>query len=182
MERLPALLRYTLLWVVAGAVVAIVVVSLLDSYAGDERVALPPLEQTRLEPAAAAAGCVLQQARGATPLALPVTGRARVPPAAPGVYERPPPADAIVAALRRGVVVVYHATDLRRDQIATLRALRAAIPNGTILIAQPEPPFPLAATAWRHLLGCADASEGAVEAVRLFRARFLGRGAGAAAR
>jgi hypothetical protein len=42
MKSLAALVRYALLWVVAGGAVAIVVVSLLERGARDPRVTLPP--------------------------------------------------------------------------------------------------------------------------------------------
>ena len=178
-ERSPrtgrrALLRYATGWVLAGALVVGLAVAALDA-PGDEEVSLPPVREVELTPAARTAGCDLAPAGRDAP-GLVVAGPAGGAPAAPGAYREPPPVDAQIAALRRGTIVVHHDPELPGEQVERLDTLRRAVPRGTILIANPTMSYAVAVTAWRRLLGCPRFDSRSIDAMRLFRGRFIGRG------
>jgi hypothetical protein len=93
------------------------------------------------------------------------------------VYDDPPDGADLVAALRRGVIVIQHRADLPDDVVDELRALQKAIPEGTIVTPEPvRTRFAVAVVAWRRVLGCRTYARGAVDAIRLFRGRFIGSG------
>ena len=158
-----------------AAAVVLLATTLVHDDARDEDVALPPIVATELTAAAAKAGCVLR--RGRVRGRGLVTGGPRSAPAEPAVYEdRRPPAPAIVAAIRRGAVVIDYRPDVPRDGIEALGALQRAVPRGTILAPNGEMEFVVAVTAWRRLLGCRRLDGRTLDAVRLFRGRFIGSG------
>jgi hypothetical protein len=98
-------------------------------------------------------------------------------PARPGVYEEPPGGEALTAAMRRGIVVIQYRPGLGDSQREELHILQKALPQGTVVTPNDTAmPFQLAATAYRRLLGCRRYSADALEAVRLFQGRYLGRG------
>jgi hypothetical protein len=170
-----ALLRYTLAWLAAGAVAAALLVALLDD--GDELVALPPVRQIDLVAAARAAGCELREPGAAVVLNPPVKGSTPAEPASPGVYDRPPDIETLVAALQRGVIVIHYRPSLPRRRVDELRRLQGAVPDGTIVTPNGTGmEYEVAATAWRRLLGCPRLTAASVDAVRLFRGRFLASG------
>ena len=168
-----ALLRYAAGWVLAGAlIVGLALATIGDG--GDEDITLPPVLEVELATAARNAGCQLAPAgRGAPGL---VVSGPRSAPAAPATYREPPPVPALVGALRRGNIVVHHDPELPGDEIERLDTLRRAVPRGTIVTANPAMPYTIAVTAWRRLLGCPRTGARTIDAVRLFRGRFIGRG------
>ena len=169
---LRPLLVYIAGWLLAAAAVAVVVLVLLS---GDEDpVALPPVQETELSSAATNAGCVLRAGDDA-PASPPLSGP-RAVPAAPGVYDAPPPARALVGALRHGTIVILYRPESAQDAVKVLRQLQAAVPRGTIVTPYGEMPFVVAVTAWRRLLGCRAMSDRTLDAVRLFQGRFVGSG------
>lgn len=160
-----ALLRYAAGWGLAGAVVAAALLLLFRSSAVPE---LRPLQQVELSAAARAAGCRLQ------PAALPDRDPARPVPA--GVYDAPVPEGGTVAALRRGLVVVTYRLELGKEDRQRLEVLQKVVPQGTVLA--PDGAAAGAAMrvrAWRMELGCPRADDRTIEAVRLFRGRYIGR-------
>jgi len=141
----------------------------------EEEVSLPPVRQTELTEAATAAGCELRGNRPADPRGPAVDGP-RAAPAAPGVYSRPVSGGALVGAIRRGTIVIHYRPPLAEDRVDQLEELQKAVPVGTIVTPNEGMRYVLAVTAWRRLLGCRRFDGGTVDAIRLFRGRFIGSG------
>ena len=169
------LLRYAAGWLLAGALVAGLLVWIVDD--GEEDVSLPPIEQTRLAAAARVARCQLRHPRHGELLNPPVEGARATKPLRPGVYDEPGSVESVIAAVRRGVIVVQYRPGLPEERIEQLGELQRAVPAGTIVVPNAtRMPFEIAVTGWRRLLGCPRFSEDSIDAVRLFRGRFIGQG------
>lgn len=169
-----ATLAYAAGWLVATAVVVGVLLAVLDS-GGPEEVSLPPVQETELDRAAARAGCQLRRAEGEQ-LNPPVEGGVGASPAQPGFYEESPDVESLVAAMRDGVIVI-HFRDLASSEVELLRSLQEAVPDGTIVVRNDTAmPFVVAVTAYRRLLGCRTLDEVSLDAIQLFRGRFVGSG------
>jgi hypothetical protein len=164
---------YVLAWLVIGTAAALGAVTLLKDR--KDLPALPPVRQTELTAAAAAAGCRLMHVR--TTGNPPAAGASDASPARPGTYTSPLRAEAIVAALRRGIVVVHYLPGVSDGLLRKLEAIQASVPRGTILApSETTMPYELASTAYHRLLGCPRLTAAALDAVRLFRGRYLGSG------
>ena len=161
------LLRYVAGWLAAGAVLLVLVFTLLPREGGDEVVPLPPVRQTELSEAARAAGCVLR-AQGEP-------GR-RGSPARPGVYSRTVDPRALIGAVRVGTIVIHHRPALGDGALDRLRAIQRAVPAGTIVAPRADMPDLVAVTGWRRRLGCRRLNAATFDAIRLFRGRFIGSG------
>jgi hypothetical protein len=172
-----ALMLYVVAWLAAGAVVAaVLLVAMRGDGGGDAAdVSLPPVRQTELTTAAERAGCLLRagsrRARNE-----PVVEGAAAPPAATQYYDVAPAGASLVGAMRRGVVVISYRPQLAREHRERLRVLQRAVPRGTIVAPNAAMPFEIAVTAWRRLLGCRRVGAGTLDAMRLFRGRFVGSG------
>lgn len=144
---------------------------------GREEVELPPLQETRLASAARTAGCELRRDRGPGRLNPPATGPRRAAAAAPGVYDAPPPPDEVIAAVRRGIITIQYDEALTGDERDQLEAVQRVLPGGTIVAPNTtRMPYRVAAVGWRNMLGCRRLSGQAIDALRLFRGRYVGRG------
>lgn len=141
----------------------------------DEEVSLPPVRQTELREAAVAAGCELREDRPGLRLAPPVVGP-RASAARPGVYSRPIATRALVGAIRTGTIVILYRPPLPEDRVEQLEEIQQAVPGGTIVAPSRGMRYGLAVTAWRRLLGCRRFDGRTIDAVRLFRGRFIGSG------
>lgn len=169
------LARYVATWVVAGVLV-VAAVAVLGPEDRSDPAGLPPVRETELTRAVRAAGCEIRTDRGPDALNPPVDGP-RGAAAEPGVYDPPPAPDEIVGALRRGLIVIHYRRGIDEQLVHTLEAVQGAVPEGTIVAPNAtRMPYEVAATSWRRLLGCARFSERSLDAVRLFRGRFIGRG------
>jgi len=142
---------------------------------GEDEVSLPPVRQTELADAAVAAGCELRRNRPADPQGPPVDGPGAAP-AAPGVYSRPVDGSALVGAMRSGMIVIHYRPPLAQNRVDQLGELQKAVPVGTIVTPNETMRYALAVTAWRRLLGCRRFDGGTIDAIRLFRGRFIGSG------
>jgi Protein of unknown function (DUF3105) len=172
----PSVARYLAAWVAGAALVAGAAVVVLDG-TGPEVVSVPPIEQTELQAAAQAAGCELRRQVRGVRLNPPVAGTADVAPAGAGVYEDAPDVRSLLAAQRDGIVVIQFRAGLDDARLDELRTIQAAAPNGTIVTPNATGMrFELGVTAYRRLLGCARATDAAIEALQLFRGRYLGSG------
>jgi hypothetical protein len=168
---------YAAAWLAAAAVIAVFAVVLLDSLGGDDEVTLPPLRETKLADAARDAGCELRHADAGERLNPPVDGAAAAVPAAAGFYEHPVSTPSLIAALRRGVVVIQVAPNLDDEDAGLVRTIQETVPEGTIVAPNASGmSYTVAITAYRRLLGCRALNERTLDAVRLFRGRFVGRG------
>jgi hypothetical protein len=167
-----AVVRYAVVWLGAVAIVAAVALVVRPAGQGND---LPPVRQIQLERAARTAGCELRRGAAAERLNPPAASPGSAP--APGTYDKSLSARAVTAALRRGIVVIQYRRGISGDVLDRLTAIRSLVPQGTILAPfATAVPFEVAASAWRRLVGCRRFSASAIDALRLFRGRFLGSG------
>lgn len=172
-----ATMAYVAAWLVAATVFVGVVLAVLDDGKPAE-VSLPPVHETELDTAAREAGCTLHRARSGD-LNPPVVGGLGALPARPGIYDESPGTAALTAALRDGVIVIQFG-DLDDSGVDLLRAVQEAVPEGTIVAPNDTGmPFVVAVTAYRRLLGCRRFDDSTVDAIQLFRGRYVGSGPGA---
>jgi hypothetical protein len=170
-----ATLAYAAAWLVAAAAIVAVLLAVLDTGEPDE-VSLPPVHETELDTAAARAGCELQRAGAGERLNPPVVGGAGAAPAAPGFYEESLDGESLLAAMREGVIVIQF-RDLGSSEVDLMRDFQEAVPHGTIVVRnETGMPFVVAVTAYRRLLGCRTLNQASVDAIQLFRGRFVGSG------
>jgi hypothetical protein len=171
-----ALLAYAVGWLVAAAL-AVAVIVVLTGDGGPDTVSVPPVRQTELGHATVLAGCRLEQVNGGEALNPPVDGPRGARPAAPGNYDHPVASPALVAAIRRGTIVIQYRDSVEGERLDALKSLQAAVPTGTIVVPNATGmPIELAVTAYRRMLACPRFSLRALDAVQLFRGRFLGSG------
>jgi hypothetical protein len=160
-----------------AAAIVVVPVALLLRPDRDASVAVPPIRDTQLLDAARRGHCVLERARHGQALNPPVNGPARRTPARAGVYDRPLPPVALTSALRHGLVAIQFRTGLDGDTHSALESIQSALPAGTILAPNgTRMPYAVAVTAYRRLLGCPRITPSTLDAVQLFRGRFVGAG------
>ena len=170
-----ATFAYAAAWLVAAAVLVGFLLAVLDS-GEPEEVSLPPVHETELDTAAAHAGCELRRAKAGERLNPPVVGGAAAPPAAPGFYDKSPDGESLLGAMREGVIVI-HFRDLGSSEVDLLREFQEAVPDGTIVVRnETAMPFVVAVTSYRRLLGCRKLNQSSVDAIQLFRGRFVGSG------
>jgi hypothetical protein len=169
-----ALVAYAAAWIVTGAVTAAVLILALRGCADDQ---LPPLKRADLADAARDGRCRLARVTDRRPGNPPAAGNPAGEPARAGVYDETLPDGPLVRAVRRGIIVVQYRPPIDDAHLDQLRLIHAAVPKATIVAPNgTRMPFALAALGWRRLLGCARVSAASLEAVRLFRARNVGRG------
>lgn len=171
-----AVAAYVAAWLCAAAIVVVPAVLLLAPD-HDTSVSVPPIRDPQLSDAARRGGCVVVRAAPGQRLNPPVDGPAHRRAARAGVYDRPLPGDALAAALRRGVIAIQFRPGLGGDALGALQDIQSALPAGTILAPNgTRMPYELAVTGFRRLLGCPRVSPAALDAVQLFRGRFVGSG------
>lgn len=171
-----ALATYVVVWLVAAGIVAALTILALGG-GEPETVAVPPVEEIELDRAAFAAGCELRRARPREQLNPPVSGPASGASASGGFYDRALNQDALVSALRKGVIVIQFRADLEEERLEELRDLQEALPTGTIVAPnETGMPYEVAVTAYRRLLGCGHLTDATLDAVQLFRGRYVGSG------
>jgi Protein of unknown function (DUF3105) len=172
-----ALLAYAVGWLVAAAVVVGAVVALTGGGDDHDTVSVPPVRETELVRAAALGGCRLTHAGAGERLNPAVDGPPGARPAEPGFYDRPIASLALIAAIRRGTIVIQYRRGLEGELLDALKSLQAAVPAGTIVAPNATGMgFELAVTAYRRMLACPRFSLRALDAVQLFRGRFVGSG------
>ena len=99
----------------------------------------------------------------------------RVARVSPTIYRSPLRDGERVAALSRRIVVIEYRSDLDRQRVAELGAIQRAAPAGTILApATSGVTYAVRASAGGLQLRCARASDTALDAIQLFRGRFVG--------
>jgi len=144
-------------------------------------------EITDLGPAARQAGCEARDFReeGDGTTADPVDYRSDPPhsgrhgpePAQDGAYyDDPPPAEAIVHALRHGRIAIWFNPGLGGDEKADIKALFDEDSPHMILLPRESMPYEVAATAWTHRLVCERFDAKSFDALRAFRDRYRDRG------
>jgi hypothetical protein len=171
-----AVLVYATVWLVAAAAAVALVLAVFGDDDPDT-VAVPPVRETELGVAAGQSRCVLVTARAGQRVNPPVDGPSGGRPAKAGFYEQPVATDQLTAAVRKGIVVIQFRAGLDEKLVEALKALQSAFPEGTIVAPNAtRMRFELAVVAYRRLLGCPRFTDQALDAVQLFRGRFLGSG------
>jgi hypothetical protein len=170
--RVRAIVRYGFVCAVLGAVVAAGVLALLGGSERGVPAALPPVREIQLVKAVQAAGCELRRTRGGER-----AQAARAAPAPPRFYDDAPSRAALAAAVRRGVIVISYRPAVDRERLEQLRSLQTVIPSGTIVAPDASATrYEIAADAYRRRLGCTRFTPAAIDAIRLFRGRYVGTG------
>ena len=136
---------------------------------------LPPVRATELARAAASAGCGLRRG-GQRASERPRVEGGRAVPTRPGTYDVEQPATGLVGAMRRGTIVIHYRPGVTDAELQRLTAVQRAVPAGTILAPERDMPYRVAVTAWRRLLGCDGLDARTLDAIRLFRGRYVGQG------
>ena len=173
--RRRAVAGYLAFWLTGAAAVVALLVVALDGR--EEPVALPPVQRIELTDAAQAAGCELRRVRRGEPTNPPVEGPPALSPASPGVKSSPPSVSSLLAALRRGILVVHYRPGLDKQRVDELQEMQAGVPEGTIVTPNATGmPYDVAATAYRRLLTCRRYADATLDALRLFRGRYVGSG------
>jgi hypothetical protein len=169
-------LTYAVGWFVAVAAAVGLVVAVFGRDDADT-VSVPPVHETELAAAAGQSRCELRSAAPGERLNPPVDGPAGGPTARPGFYDKPIASAQLTAAVRHGIVVIQFRSGLDGEKVESLKTLQAAAPTGTIVAPNGTGMrFELAVIAYRRLLGCPRFTEQALDAVQLFRGRFVGTG------
>lgn len=172
-----AIARYGLFCVALGAAVTGLVLVIVGGLDRDTKASLPPVRETQLVRAVQNGDCELRRARSGERLLPAVDGSRAAPAAHPRFYEEAPPADRLTAALRAGVIVIAYRPGLDDERLAQLRTLQTAIPRGTIVTPDTSRMrYEVAVGAYRRLLGCRRFTDSAIDAIRLFRGRYIGIG------
>jgi hypothetical protein len=171
-----AVLLYATVWLVAAAAAVGIVFAV---FGGEEAgtVSVPPLRETELGAAAGESRCVLQRADAGERLNPPVDGPAGGHAAKGGFYDKPVSTAQLTSAVRHGVIVIQFREGLSDADVDALKSLQEAVPEGTIVAPNGTGmPFEIAVVAYRRLLGCPRFTTQALDAVQLFRGRFIGSG------
>jgi hypothetical protein len=141
---------------------------------------IPPPGERNLQKAAAKAGCVVRSfpnyGREHTTKRVryktnpPTSGPHNPVPAEDGIYDEPPPTEKLVHSLEHGRVIFQFSITAPVQVRGQLKALtkedsRHVIltPNATAM------PFQVAATAWRHYVGCKTVNAATFDALRDFK-------------
>jgi hypothetical protein len=147
---------------------------------------VPAARDASLTHAAAQAGCKLRTfpSYGKQSTTKRVTYRTNPPtsgpsspdPAADGIYDDPVSTTQLTRALENGRVIVQFAPEVSEHLRGQLKTLVNEDPRHVILTAnQTDMPFAMAATAWRHYVGCNTAGPAAFDALRDFRSAYRDR-------
>ncbi len=161
------------------------------------KASLPPVKETDLKKAAAAAQCTLSDPpnEGSTHVTTkvkyksnPPTSGDHAPPgqqASDGIYKpgNEPEPENYVHSLEHGRVIIQYAkTGVTPATIAQLEAVGLEALNGSedyhmlVLRNNTNMPFQVAATAWGHLLGCKTMNPQVFDAIRAFRKTYTDKG------
>lgn len=175
--RIRAIARYGLFCFAIGAAVTGLVLAIVRGLDRDMRASLPPVRETQLVRAVQHGSCELRRARSGERLLPPVDGPRTAAAAHPRFYEEAPPADRLTAALRAGLIVIHYRPGLDDERLAQLRTLQTVVPRGTIVTPGASGMrYEVAVAAYRRLLGCMRFTDAAIDAIRLFRGRYIGIG------
>jgi hypothetical protein len=151
----------------------------------------PPVQQARLNQAAAQADCDLRlnlPDEGNNHLSPnedppnyetnpPTSGDHDPNPLADGAYSETPEPRNYVHTLEHGRIETQYSPDLPEEDQLALKGVFDEDPEGMAMFPNSDMPYEVAATAWTNLLGC-DRYEGAatLDAIRAFRDTYRGQG------
>lgn len=161
------------------------------------QVAIPAVRTRELAPATRAAGCRLRSFRPGPADAQHIEGKGdyRHNPPVFGAHNQTPSSDGnyvgqgtpakenLVHALEHSRVIIWYRPDVGERRIGQLETLFAepipGKPSGFDLLLvqnQTQMPFAVAATAWGQQLGCPRFTDKTFDALRAFRASYVGKG------
>jgi hypothetical protein len=164
------LVRYIAMWALGGALVAGLILVVAHERAARRAAApaLPPVREATLGEAAVKAGCRLSR--------VPDGPRQPAGAARGGISRRPLTADGRAAATEHGLVVVEYRSDVDDGLLDRLVAVQRSVPHGTLLAPAAAPgDVQLSATSYDRQLRCPRVTPVALDALQLFRGRYLGR-------
>ena len=162
--------------------------------ANGKTAALPKTQETDLDAAAKAAGCVLQNPpiEGSSHVDTKVQYKTNPPqsgnhnpvPALDGIYNpgQEPSSEHLVHALEHGRINIQYAKGTPQHRIDQLTTLYNEELNGragykTLLYQNnTNMPYAVAATAWGHILGCKTFNDKVFDAIRDFRTKYVDKG------
>lgn len=162
----------------------------VEKASADAKVSLPPVQETNLAKAAAAAQCVLLNPKneGSTHVAEKVSYQANPPtsgnhnqvPAEDGIYAagNEPEKENWVHSLEHGRILIQYAPGTPKRTIDQLETVGSEELNGSeayhVLVLQnnTDMPYAVAAVAWDHTLGCKTMSPQVFDAMRAFRKQY----------
>jgi Protein of unknown function (DUF3105) len=147
---------------------------------------IPPPRDRSLARAAAAAGCTVRSfpsfgrrhttARVQYKTNPPTSGPHNPTPAADGIYDLPPSTEQLVHSLEHGRVIFQFVPGAPPQVRGQLKALFEEDPRHVILTANAtNMPFEVAASAWRHYVGCGHVSGATFDALRDFKIDYRDR-------
>ncbi|MCW3017136.1 MAG: hypothetical protein JWO02_4228 [Solirubrobacterales bacterium] len=160
----------------------------------DAKVTLPPVKETDLKKAAAAAGCVLVNPanEGSSHVSgivkyksnPPASGNHNQVPAQDGIYApgNEPAKENWVHSLEHGRIIIQYAPGTPKATIDQLETLGSEELNGSaayhVLVMQNNTtmPYKVAAIAWDHILGCKAMNPQVFDAIRAFRKQYTDKG------
>jgi hypothetical protein len=189
--------RKRMLQIGGGAIVAVaVVVGVVLAIAGGGGGDRP--DDAAVKTAATAAGCTYksfpEEGRGHTAEPRteanyktnpPTSGDHNPDPAQDGLYPtgNEPPIANWIHTLEHGRIILQYQPDADNDTVAALTKLfnEPVLDSGNsyhmaLMRNNTKMPFKTAAVAWRHYVGCKDAGPKSLEAMRVFRDRFVDKG------
>jgi hypothetical protein len=189
--------RKRTLQIAGGAVVAVAIIAgVALALAGGGDSGRPA--ESAVKAAATAAGCSYrsfpEEGRGHTTVARteknyktnpPTSGDHNPDPAQDGLYVsgNEPAIANWVHTLEHGRILLQYKPDAPQASITALTKLYEepvldsdASYHMALMRNNSKMPFQTAAVAWRHYVGCKDASPAAIEAMRVFRDRFVDKG------
>lgn len=189
--------RKRLLQIGGGAIVAVaVVVGVVLAITGGGGADRP--DDAAVKAAATAAGCTYKafpdEGRGHTAEPRteanyktnpPTSGDHSADPAQDGLYPtgNEPPIGNWIHTLEHGRIILQYQPDADADAIAALTKVfeepvlgKDASYHMALMRNNSKMPFETAAVAWRHYVGCKDASPKSLAALRTFRDRFVDKG------
>ena len=170
-----------------AAIIAVALLAAGNSNSDFPEGSAPPRAIGDLDSAAEAAECSVRDPRseGDTETAEPVSYRSDPPhsgnhapePADDGAYrDDPPAAENVVHALYHGRIVIWFSPALDDEQLGGLKALFDEDPAHMLLVPRDSMDADVAATAWTHILECAQMSNATFDAIRAFRDTWRDQG------
>jgi hypothetical protein len=144
---------------------------------------IPPPGERNLARAVAKAGCTLRSfpnygrehttGRVTYRTNPPTSGPHNPVPAEDGIYDVPPSTEKLVHSLEHGRVIFQFELGAPAKVRGQLKALVKEDPRHVILTAnQTAMPFAVAATAWRHYVGCRSVRPATFDALRDFKIAY----------
>jgi Protein of unknown function (DUF3105) len=144
---------------------------------------IPPPSERSLARAAAKAGCTVRSfpsfGREHTTKRVqyrtnpPTSGPHSPQPAEDGIYDDPASTEQLVHSLEHGRVIFQFTPGAPAQVRGQLKALVKEDPRHVILTSNSTAmPFEVAATAWRHYVGCRSVNRAALDALRDFKIEY----------